>query len=69
MEEAWTSNSPMSNCTCRAWCGIPGENLLGVKGQGFVDAMRLLEGGRISIASLGLGMATRATSVPDQSRS
>ena len=41
-------------------CEIPGENLLGVEGQGFVDAMRVLDGGRISIAALGLGMATGA---------
>jgi alkylation response protein AidB-like acyl-CoA dehydrogenase len=41
-------------------CEIPAENLLGVEGQGFVDAMRVLDGGRISIAALGLGMATGA---------
>jgi hypothetical protein len=41
-------------------CEIPEENLLGVEGQGFVDAMRVLDGGRISIAALGLGMATGA---------
>ncbi len=41
-------------------CELPEENLLGVEGQGFVDAMRILDGGRISIAALGLGMATGA---------
>jgi hypothetical protein len=41
-------------------CEIPEENLLGAEGQGFVDAMRVLDGGRISIAALGLGMATGA---------
>ena len=41
-------------------CELPAENLLGVEGQGFVDAMRMLDGGRISIAALGLGMATGA---------
>ena len=41
-------------------CEIPGENLLGHEGEGFVDAMRILDGGRISIASLGLGMAQGA---------
>jgi hypothetical protein len=41
-------------------CEIPAENLLGVEGQGFVDAMRVLDGGRISIAALGLGMAVGA---------
>ena len=38
-------------------CVIPGENLLGSEGNGFIDAMRVLDGGRISIAALGLGMA------------
>src|SRR5271166_624873 len=41
-------------------CEIPAENLLGHEGQGFVDAMRTLDGGRISIAALGLGMAQGA---------
>jgi hypothetical protein len=41
-------------------CEIPIENLLGHEGEGFVDAMRILDGGRISIASLGLGMAQGA---------
>jgi len=41
-------------------CVIPHENLLGVEGQGFVDAMRVLDGGRISIAALSLGMAQGA---------
>ena len=41
-------------------CEIPAENLLGREGEGFIDAMRVLDGGRISIAALGLGMATGA---------
>ena len=41
-------------------CEIPAENLLGAEGQGFVDAMRVLDGGRISIAALSLGMAQGA---------
>ena len=41
-------------------CVIPAGNLLGVEGNGFVDAMRVLDGGRISIAALGLGMAQGA---------
>src|SRR3989441_10103795 len=41
-------------------CFIPAENLLGPEGQGFVDAMRVLDGGRISIAALSLGMAEGA---------
>src|SRR6516162_10991966 len=41
-------------------CAIPAENLLGEEGDGFIDAMRVLDGGRISIAALGLGMARGA---------
>ncbi len=41
-------------------CEVPMENLLGKEGDGFVDAMRVLDGGRISIAALGLGMAQGA---------
>ena len=41
-------------------CEIPAENLLGREGEGFIDAMRVLDGGRISIAALGLGMAAGA---------
>jgi alkylation response protein AidB-like acyl-CoA dehydrogenase len=41
-------------------CFVPSENLLGGEGNGFIDAMRVLDGGRISIAALGLGMAVGA---------
>ena len=41
-------------------CVLPTESLLGTEGQGFVDAMRVLDGGRISIAALSLGMAQGA---------
>jgi alkylation response protein AidB-like acyl-CoA dehydrogenase len=41
-------------------CVIPGENLLGKEGAGFIDAMRVLDGGRISIAALSLGIAVGA---------
>ena len=41
-------------------CEIPLENLIGKEGDGFIDAMRVLDGGRISIAALGLGMAQGA---------
>ena len=34
--------------------------MLGKEGDGFIDAMRILDGGRISIAALGLGMAQGA---------
>jgi alkylation response protein AidB-like acyl-CoA dehydrogenase len=41
-------------------CEIPADHLLGKEGDGFIDAMRVLDGGRISIAALGLGMAQGA---------
>ena len=41
-------------------CEIPGENLLGNEGEGFVDSMRVLDGGRISIAALSLGIGRGA---------
>jgi len=41
-------------------CEIPEENLLGSEGEGFIDAMRVLDGGRISIAALSLGIARGA---------
>ncbi|HEV2964310.1 MAG TPA: acyl-CoA dehydrogenase family protein [Candidatus Angelobacter sp.] len=41
-------------------CWVPGDALLGKEGDGFIDAMRVLDGGRISIAALGLGMAQGA---------
>jgi alkylation response protein AidB-like acyl-CoA dehydrogenase len=41
-------------------CRIPKENLIGGKGQGFIQSMQVLDGGRISIAALALGMAQGA---------
>lgn len=41
-------------------CRIPAENMLGEIGEGFVQAMKILDGGRISIAALSLGIAKGA---------
>ena len=41
-------------------CRVPRENMLGKEGEGFIQAMRVLDGGRISIAALGLGIAKGA---------
>ncbi|MFN7943269.1 MAG: acyl-CoA dehydrogenase family protein [Thermoanaerobaculia bacterium] len=41
-------------------CFVPDENLLGAPGDGFRQAMSVLDGGRISIAALGLGTAIGA---------
>ena len=41
-------------------CRVPKANLLGNVGEGFKQAMKVLDGGRISIAALGLGIAKGA---------
>src|SRR5690606_13586882 len=41
-------------------CRIPDSNRLGKVGEGFKQAMKVLDGGRISIASLSLGIAKGA---------
>ena len=41
-------------------CRVPQANLLGNVGDGFVQAMKVLDGGRISIAALSLGIAKGA---------
>ncbi len=41
-------------------CKVPAENLIGVEGEGFIQAMKILEGGRISIAALAIGLAQGA---------
>jgi alkylation response protein AidB-like acyl-CoA dehydrogenase len=41
-------------------CRVPKKNILGNVGEGFIQAMKVLDGGRISIASLGLGIAKGA---------
>lgn len=39
---------------------VPGANLIGEEGQGFVQALKILDGGRISIAALSVGCAQGA---------
>jgi len=41
-------------------CRVPQENLLGPEGEGFIGSLKILDGGRISIAALALGMAQGA---------
>ena len=41
-------------------CRIPEENLLGEVGEGFIQAMKVLDGGRISIGALSIGIAKGA---------
>jgi len=39
---------------------VPAENLLGERGQGFVNALQVLEGGRIAMAAMAVGIAEAA---------
>ena len=41
-------------------CRVSADNILGNVGDGFIQAMKILDGGHISIASLGLGIAKGA---------
>ncbi|MCH8170003.1 MAG: acyl-CoA dehydrogenase family protein [Bacteroidetes bacterium] len=41
-------------------CKVPVENIIGNEGEGFVQALKILEGGRISIAALSVGLAQGA---------
>lgn len=41
-------------------CRLPETQLLGNRGEGFVDSLKVLDGGRISIAALAIGMAQGA---------
>lgn len=41
-------------------CRIPAGNLIGNEGEGFIQSMKVLDGGRISIAALSLGIAKGA---------
>ncbi len=41
-------------------CRVPAENILGEVGDGFIQSMKILDGGRISIGALALGIAKGA---------
>jgi short-chain 2-methylacyl-CoA dehydrogenase len=41
-------------------CAVPEENLLGTRGAGFRQFLEILDGGRISVAAMGLGLAQGA---------
>ncbi len=41
-------------------CRVPEENILGRENEGFLEALKILDGGRISIASMGVGIAQEA---------
>jgi len=41
-------------------CAVPEGNLLGTRGQGFNQFLEILDGGRISVAAMGVGLAQGA---------
>ncbi len=41
-------------------CRLPTENLLGAEGEGYVNALKTLDGGRLGIGALGVGIAQGA---------
>jgi alkylation response protein AidB-like acyl-CoA dehydrogenase len=41
-------------------CRVPASQLLGIEGQGFINAMQVLDAGRIGIAALAVGLAQGA---------
>jgi len=41
-------------------CAVPEDHLLGPRGEGFHQFLRILDGGRISVAAMGLGLAQGA---------
>jgi alkylation response protein AidB-like acyl-CoA dehydrogenase len=41
-------------------CRVPGDHLLGEEGQGFIQALQVLDAGRIGIAALSVGLAQGA---------
>ena len=41
-------------------CAVPAGNLLGTRGQGFHQFLEILDGGRISVAAMGVGVAQGA---------
>src|SRR6266567_830629 len=41
-------------------CRLPEAQMVGKQGEGFVDSLRILDGGRVSIAALSIGMAQGA---------
>ena len=65
----YTISSPMKKLGWRASdtrelsfedCAVPQENLLGERGAGFRQFLEILDGGRISVAAMGVGLAQGA---------
>ncbi len=67
--DGYTISAPMHKLGWRASdtrelsfrdCAVPGENLLGARGNGFQQFLEILDGGRISVAAMGVGLAQGA---------
>jgi alkylation response protein AidB-like acyl-CoA dehydrogenase len=67
--DGYTISAPMEKLGWRAsdtrelsflGARVPEDNLLGPRGQGFHQFMQILDGGRISVAAMGLGLAQGA---------
>jgi short-chain 2-methylacyl-CoA dehydrogenase len=65
----YTLSAPMKKLGWRAsdtrelsfdGCSVPGGNLLGPRGEGFRQFLEILDGGRISVAAMGVGLAQGA---------
>src|SRR5207342_424874 len=54
----WRSSD--TRCLTFTECRVPEGHLLGPRGQGFRQFLEILDGGRISVAALGLGAAQGA---------
>ena len=46
-------------------CAVPEGNLLGPRGRGFHQFLEILDGGRISVAAMGVGLARQSTRLGD----
>ena len=58
-EKLGVRGSPTSQLTLQD-CEVPGDALLGPEDEGFTGALRVLDGGRISIAAMAVGIAQGA---------
>jgi alkylation response protein AidB-like acyl-CoA dehydrogenase len=47
-------------------CRVPEHNLLGKRGEGFSQFLEILDGGRISVAAMGVGLAQGAYDLADR---
>ena len=59
----WGVTQTRASETCEVileGCRVPGSQLLGAEGRGFIDALQVLDAGRVGIAALAVGLAQGA---------